>query len=267
LFAAMEIPLVAGRAFRDEEPALAAIISESLARGLWPGAAPSTILGKGVRTDPANPLMTIVGVVGDVRADALDREPPSVLYHPLGQNLRRRMTLVVRTGGDPLVVAGAARAQVGQLDANLPIAAMRTMREILSASVAQRRFQMALVVLFAALALALAVVGIYGVTSYSVARRTREIGLRVALGAERGTLVRSVLVDGLKPVGVGALIGIAAGQWGALWMRSLLFGIGPFDPVALIGVAMVLVATAGLACYLPARGAAALDPMTALRAE
>lgn len=267
LFTAMEIPLVAGRVFDEQEARPVAIVSRSLARRLWPDTPFSAIVGNGVRTDPANPVMTVVGVVGDVRADALDREAPSVLYHPLDQSLRRGMTLVVRTDQDPLALATAVRAQVARLDPNLPIAAIRTMRDIVSASVAERRFQMTLVVLFAGLALALAVVGIYGVTSYSVARRTQEIGLRVALGAGRTDVVRSVLADGLKPVLVGAVLGIAAGQIGAMSIRTVLFEIGTLDPLALLGGTSVLVVTATLACYLPARGAAALDPVTALRSE
>jgi predicted permease len=267
LFAAMEIPLVAGRTFREEEPALVAIISESLARKLWPGASPSTILGRGIRSDPRDPLMTIVGIAGDVHAEALDRDPSSVFYHPLGQKVRRGMTLVVRTASDPLVLAGAVRAQVGHLDANLPIAAMRTMKQIVSESLAGRRFQVALVVMFGMLALALAVVGIYGVTSYAVARRTQEIGLRIALGAGRRDVLRSVLREGLGPVAVGAVAGLAGAQLGTRLIRGVLFGIGPLDPIVLVGVTVVLIVTAAVACYLPARAAAALDPISALRTE
>jgi putative ABC transport system permease protein len=267
LFAAMEIPLLAGRTFAEPEPAPVAVINETLAQGLWPGTPLSSVIGRGVRRDPADPVMTVVGVVGDVRAVALDRAAPPTLYHPLSQDVRNGMTMIVRTTRDPLASAGAVRAAVSDLDPDLPIAAMRTMGDVVSDSLAERRFQMSLVTLLSVLALVLAVVGIYGVTSYSVARRTREIGLRVALGAQQRDVLRSVLVEGLRPVLVGLALGIAGAQVGALWIRTALFGIGPLDPTALIGVAGVLLLTATLACYLPARRASLVEPLTALRTE
>jgi putative ABC transport system permease protein len=267
LFAAMEIPLRAGRTFADQEPAPVAIVSEGLAHSLWPGTALSSIVGRGIRRDPADPVMTVVGVVGDVRADALDREAPATLYHPLGQDVRNGMTIVVRTARDPLAAVSAVRAAVSELDRNLPIAAMRTMGEVISASLAERRFQMWLVSLFSLLALTLAVVGIYGVTSYTVARRTREIGLRVALGARRHDVLRSVMSEGLRPVLIGLAIGAVGAQIAAQSIRTVLFGIGPLDPIALGSVAAVLLLTATLACYLPARRAASLEPLVALRTE
>jgi putative ABC transport system permease protein len=263
----MQIPLRAGRAFTDQEPASVAIISEGLANSLWPGAALSSVVGRGIRRDPADPIMRVVGVVGDVRADALDRDPHVTLYHPLGQDVRNGMTIVVRTTRDPLAAVSAVRAAVSDLDPNLPIAAIRTMSDVVSASLAERRFQMSLVTLLALLALVLAVVGIYGVTSYTVMRRTREIGLRVALGAQQGDVLRSVLVEGLRPVFVGLVLGVVGGQIGAQWIRAALFGIDPLDPAALGGVACVLLLTATLACYLPARRAALVEPLTALRSE
>jgi len=144
---------------------------------------------------------------------------------------------------------------------------MTTMREIVSASVAPRRFQLVLVVLFAALSLALALVGIYGVTSYAVARQTQEIGLRMALGAQKGDVMRSVLAQGLRPVLAGLAVGLIGARLGAALVRSLLFGVGPLDPVALGSVACLLLMAAALACYLPARRAARLDPVIALRCE
>jgi putative ABC transport system permease protein len=267
LFAAMQIPLRAGRTFADQEPAPVAIISEGLANSLWPGAALSSVVGRGIRRDPGDPVMRVVGIVGDVRADALDRDPHVTLYHPLGQDVRNGMTIVVRTKRDPLAAVSAVRAAVSDLDPDLPIAAIRTMRDVVSASLAERRFQMSLVTLLALLALVLAVVGIYGVTSYTVTRRTREIGLRVALGAQQGDVLRSVLVEGLRPVFVGLVLGVVGGQIGAQWIRAALFGIDPLDPAALGGVAGVLLLTATLACYLPARRAALVEPLTALRSE
>ncbi len=141
------------------------------------------------------------------------------------------------------------------------------MGEVVSASLAERRFQMWLVSLFSLLALTLAVVGIYGVTSYTVARRTREIGLRVALGARRHDVLRSVMSEGLRPVLIGLAIGAVGAQIAAQSIRTVLFGIGPLDPIALGSVASVLLLTATLACYLPARRAASLEPLVALRTE
>jgi putative ABC transport system permease protein len=267
LFAAMQIPLRAGRTFAEHEPAPVAVVSEGLARSLWPGAALSSVVGRGIRRDPADPITTVVGVVGDVRGDALDRDPHVTLYHPLGQDVRNGMTLVVRTTRDPLAAVSVVRAAVSELDPDLPIAAIRTMGDVVSESLAERRFQMSLVTLLSLLALVLSVVGIYGVTSFTVARRTREIGLRVALGAQYGDVLRSVLVEGLRPVLVGLAVGVIGGQIGAQWIRAALFGIGPLDPAALGGVAGVLLLTATLACYLPARRAASLEPLTALRTE
>ena len=267
LFTAMQTPLRAGRAFAEQESAPVAIVSEGLARSLWPGAALWSIVGRGVRRDPADPVMTVVGVVGDVRGDALDREAPVTIYFPLGQDVRNGMTLVVRTTRDPLAAVSAVRAAVSALDPNLPIAAIRTMGDVVSASLTDRRFQMSLVTLLALLALALAVVGIYGVTSYTVARRTREIGLRVALGAQRRDVLSTVMADGLRPVLIGLALGVIGAQIAGQSIRAALFGIGLLDPVAFGGVVALLLLTATLACYLPARRAASLDPMVALRAE
>jgi len=151
------------------------------------------------------------------------------------------------------------------MDPDLPIPAMRTMREIVSASVSQRRFQMVLTSLFALVAVLLGAVGVYGVVSYSVACRTRDIGLRIALGAMRGDVMRWVFSNGMPPVLIGLLVGLGGAIAIATALHNLLFGIAPTDPVSLGGVALVLLLTSGLACYLPARRAARLDPMIALR--
>ena len=177
------------------------------------------------------------------------------------------MTLVVRTAGDPGTLAPAVRARLTKLDRNLAIPNMRTMRRIISSTVARRRFQMTLVLLFAALALVLAVVGIYGVTSFAVSRQTQEIGLRMALGAGQDEVVRGVLTQGMRPVLMGLAVGLITACAGGALVRSLLFGVGTLDPVAFGGAIAVLLAAAVAACYLPARRAARLDPVSALRAE
>jgi hypothetical protein len=168
---------------------------------------------------------------------------------------------------DVRLLAPAIRAEIRRMDPNLPIPAMRTMRDILSATVAQRRFQMMLTSLFALVALLLGAVGLYGVVSYSVACRTRDIGLRIALGATRTDVMRWVFSNGMKPVLIGLLAGVCGAVAIARTVRSLLFGITPADPLSLGAVVLVLLLTSGLACYLPARRAAALDPLTALRHE
>ena len=177
------------------------------------------------------------------------------------------MSLVVRTTQEPGALASAVRAEIRKMNPNLPIPAFRTMREILSQTVAERRFQMALTVLFALAALCLGTIGIYGVVSYSVACRTRDIGLRMALGALRSDVMRWIFAIGFRPVLFGLVAGLSVAVVIGRALRGLLYGITPTDPVSLSLVALVLLLAAALACYLPARRASGLDPMIALRHE
>ena len=266
-FAASGTALRAGRLLADDEPDLAAVISEALARRLWPQDPLTTIVGRRIRHDSRAPLMTIVGVVEDARGGGVDREPLPTIYRPHGQWASGPMTLVVKSAQDPAAIAPAVRAAIRSMDPNLPISAIRTMREIVSSTVAERRFQLVLTSLFAVVALILSAVGLYGVVSYAVACRTRDIGLRMALGALRIDVMRWVFAHGMRPVLVGLVAGLAATIAIAWTLRSLLFGITPADPLSIGGVVLVLLLTSGLACYLPARRAAALDPMLALRHE
>jgi putative ABC transport system permease protein len=177
------------------------------------------------------------------------------------------MTVVARTAQEPASLAPTVRREIRKVDQNLPIPAIRTMREIVSSTVAQRRFQTMLTSLFALVALLLGAVGLYGVVSYSVACRTRDIGLRIALGAMKIDVMRWVFSNGMQPVFIGLVVGLVGAVAAARALRSLLFGITPIDPVSLGTVVLLLLLTSGVACYLPARRAAALDPTTALRHE
>jgi putative ABC transport system permease protein len=267
-FAASGNPLRAGRLITDNEPMLTAVISESLASRLWPEQPATTVVGRQFRQgNVKGPLVTVVGVVADARPGGLDREPAPAIYRPYKQWASGPMTMVVRTAQEPSTLAAAIRAEVWKLDPNLPIAAIRTMQEIVSSTVAQRRFQMTLTSLFAAVALLLGAVGVYGVVSYSVACRTREIGLRIALGALRTDVMRWVFAGGLRPVLIGLGSGLVAAIVIARALRGLLFDVAPADPLSLGTVVFVLLLTSGFACYLPARRAAAMDPMIALRHE
>jgi putative ABC transport system permease protein len=267
-FATLDIPLRAGRLLEDQEPAPATVISVGLAHRLWPGESLESIIGRRIKLNhPAAAPVFILGVVGDVRADTLESDPSPAAYRPVSQAPFGDVTLVVRTAQEPESLASAVRDAVWKLDENLPVASMQTMREIVSSSTAQRRFQMTLIVTFAVLSLALAAVGINGVISYSVARQTQEIGLRMALGARQRDVLISVLAHGLRPVVVGLVLGLAAAAVAAASIRTLLFGVVPLDPVSLGGVSLLLFLAASLACYLPARRASCVDPVIALRSE
>ncbi|MGH9163736.1 MAG: ADOP family duplicated permease [Vicinamibacteraceae bacterium] len=266
--ATIGVPLQAGRFFQEQEPQPSAVISAGLARRLWPTEELSSVIGRRIRPGDLNsPLVTVVGIVGDVRSGALDREPMPAIYRPQRRSGWLDMTLVARTSSDPLALGSAIRAELKRLDNDLPISAIRTLDDVVSASVATRRFQTTLLVLFAVLALTLAAVGVYGVTSYAVSRQTREIGVRIALGAERSRVLSTVIIRGLRPVALGLAIGLVAATLAARAIRSFLFGIGATDPTAFAAASGVIVIAAALACYLPARRAAEVDPASALRLE
>jgi predicted permease len=265
-FAASGTSLRAGRLFADVEQSQVAIISQALADRLWPGEPASALIGRPIRqSNVANALVEIIGVAADTHPGSLDRNPVPIVYRPYRQWASGPMTLVVRTEQAPDLLMPAIRSEVKAMDPNLPITDMRTMQAIVSSTVAQRRFQMLMTAAFALVALLLGSVGVYGVVSYNVACRTRDIGLRMALGAERLDVARWIFSTGMRPVIAGLVVGLVAAIATATSLRSLLFGVAPTDPVSLIGVAATLLFTSGLACYLPARRAASLDPIVALR--
>jgi putative ABC transport system permease protein len=267
-FAASGTALRAGRFFTGQEPVLVALISESLARSLWPNESPAAAVGRTIRQgNVTGPPITVAGVVENVRSGGAEREVPPVIYRPHEQWASGPATIVVRTAHEPLVIAPAVRGAIRKMDSNLPIPAIRTMREIVSDAVAQRRFQMLLIAAFGFAALLLGAVGVYGTVAYSVACRTREIGLRIALGAMKSDVMRWVFAIGMQPVAIGLVAGLAGAVAVARVLHSQLFGITPADPLSLGSVVVVLLFTSGLACYFPARRAARLDPMRALRDE
>ena len=266
-FAASGTQLLAGRLFANTEPSLAAIASETLVRLLWPGATPADVIGRRMRQDGnmSRPTLEVIGVVADAKAGGLDVDPTAALYRPYAQWASGPMTLVVRTNQDPAALAPAVKSEIRRLDADLPIAAMRTMREIVGSAVAQRRFQMTLTSLFAIVALLLGVVGVYGVTNYAVASRTKEIGVRLALGADRSDVLQWTFVAGMMPVLAGGAIGLVIAMLSANVLRAMLFGISAFDPVSFTSVIAILIVTGAIACYVPARRASRIDPAQALR--
>ena len=271
-FAASGSSLVVGRFFEPQDRVTTAIISESLARSLWPGQRLSTVPGRRIRqgdvVDQRAPLLTIVGVIRDVRAGAVDRAMLPQLYRPhLPPRSNGTMTVIVRTSLAAEALAPAVRNAIWRMDSNLPIPAIRTMRQMVMSAVAERRFQMLLTSLFAVIALLLGAVGVFGVVSYTVACRTRDIGLRLALGATRQDIMRWVVSTGMRPVVIGLVIGMGSAIATATALRGVLFGVAPTNPVALGGVAGLLLATAAVACYIPALRASRLDPVVALRSE
>ena len=265
-FQAMGIPLLRGREFSVSDNANSTpvvIINQKLAETLWPGQDP---LGKHFNLLD-NKQSEVVGVVGNVLHNGLGESVSLESYHPFPQNPWSYIGLAVRTHGDPGAVYGAVRSLVAQIDPELPVHGMRPMEQVMAETMASRRLTLWLVGAFAALALVLASVGIYGVMSYAVTERLHEIGVRVALGAQRRDVLRLVVGHGMRLAAIGLLLGSIIAFFAARAMTTLLFGIRPSDPLTYIGIAMVLGLAALAACYIPARRATAVDPMVALRYE
>jgi putative ABC transport system permease protein len=269
--ATLGIPLLRGRTFTDqdnEKAPLAGMINAMVAHRFFPNEDP---IGKRFMfghpsSDPPK-WYTIVGVVSDTRLYGLANPARLEVYLPFRQNPRNSMALVVKSGANPASLTSAVREVVQSIDKDQPVFAISTMEELVRNSVATRRMTLVLLGLFSGLALILGAIGIYGVISYSVAQRTHEIGIRMALGAPRGDVFRLVVGEGLKLAGVGIAIGIAAAFGLARLMSSLLYGISATDFETFMGVAVLLALVALLACYVPARRAMRVDPTVALRYE
>jgi putative ABC transport system permease protein len=262
-FRTMEIPLLSGRTFNDQDgtaPPVVAVVSQETAQKVW---GPEDPIGRMLHAGTRD--MTVIGVVGGVRNNALGVDPSPTLYYPAALRVLGLMDVVVRTDGEPTATLSAVRQQIRELDAEMPMSNIRTMDQWISNGAAQPRLNTILLETFALIALLIAAIGIYGVVSYSVTQRTREIGVRIALGAQRGHVLRLVVGEGM----IVASAGIGAGLLGALAasrvMTSILFGIEARDAATFATITGALVIIAAAACFIPALRATRVDPVIALR--
>ena len=273
-FETLGVPLIRGRLLDERDDAThprAMLINQTMARTYWPGQDP---IGRRIqqirRGQPANapppPVITVVGVVGDMRTDGVDKPVPPQMYGSLWQvsSLSLAVTMKTRPGLD---AGDVLRREVRALDADLPVYGVRAFDDLLAAHNATRRFVMVLVGAFGAAALLLAALGIYGVIAYAVSQQRRELGIRMALGARPSAVVRLVLFDGLRLTLIGVALGVAGAFATTRLLAGLLVGVGPSDPVAFVGIVLMLAVVALAACWVPARRAAMVDPLTALRSE
>jgi putative ABC transport system permease protein len=267
-FEALQIPLVAGRLFDDHDTRTGqrvVIVDAFMAQQLWPN---ESALGKRIRTGLAastSPWLTVVGVVGRVRQYSLDADSRMAMYFPHSQYPARAMNVVLRSDRDSTSLVGAVREQVHVVDPDLAIYRLRTMEERVSESLARRRFAMLLLTTFAALAFGLAVVGVYGVMAYLVSQGTRELGIRLALGATPRAILALIISRGMAVSAAGLLAGVIGALVLTRFMRSLLFQVEPSDPLTFVSIPVVLGLAALAATYLPARRAAQIDPLLTIR--
>ena len=281
-FDVLRIPVVRGRAFTDRDDAAGArvaIINEAFARKFWPKGEPlgeRLILGKGYGPEFEEPERQIVGIVGDVHNFGLGADPPAVVYVPFAQitdgltamaSRASRLVWMVRTQSNPAQLSAAIQNQLQQASGGLPSASIRTMDEVVSQSTATEDFNALLMSIFGCTALLLAAIGIYGLMAYSVAQRTQEIGIRLALGAEISNVRNMVIVQGMRLAAIGIAIGIASSFGLSRLLANFLFGVKPWDPLAFTLVPAILAAVALIAVWIPARRATHIDPITALRCE
>jgi putative ABC transport system permease protein len=274
-FRALQIPLLQGRAFDQRDTANApavAVVSESLARKYWPGESP---VGKRLKPNFSGSVWcTVVGVAGDVRHWGADVDIEPTAYYPytqipdtIRQLLEADMGIAIRSSLGQSDLLRSIRSGVADVDKNLPVYEVKTMDAMVADSSSLRRFDVSLLATFSVLALSLAVIGVYAVMSYSVSQRTKEIGIRIALGAGSRDVLRLILDQAARLALAGVLIGVAGAFFLRRILASFLYGLSANDPVILLSVPLVMVFVVLLACYLPARRAAKIDPLVALRYE
>ena len=275
-FRTMEILIKRGRDVTDDDRAGAppvVLINEAMARRFWPG---QDAIGRRMKWGPPQsprPWLTVVGIVPDVRHAGLDAEPVPETYMPYSQLPEeaalffRTMSLTIRTVDEPLAMAGAVRAAIRAVAAEVPVTGVASMDDLRASSVSPRRFTLLLLGSFAALALALSAVGIYGVVMYGVTQRTREIGVRVALGAQADQVLGLILREGMRLAVIGLAIGVAGAVALTRVLRTQLYEVSPTDPTTFAGIVIILATVAAIASWLPARRASRVDPMVALRNE
>jgi predicted permease len=272
-FRAMGISLMRGQFLNDEEaklPPASVIVNQTLARKVWPGTDP---IGKRIRLQPSDPWLSVIGVVADIKNHGSNVATKPEIYFLLTDRPvqlwvdLRSMTLVVRTSSEPGYIVSAIRGQLKELDPELPIYKVSTLKELVSSSISQTRFPALTLSLFACAALLLAAIGVYGVLAYTVARSRHEIGVRMALGAQQGQILRFFLGQGVRWAALGGCAGIVVTLIMVRFMRSMLFQISPYDPKNFLVVVAVLSAVVLIACFIPALRATKVDPMVALRNE
>ena len=272
-FETMEIALRGGRTFDERDGVGAArvlIVNETMARRLWPG---ENAVGKFVKQgwpetpESEAPWREVVGIVDDVKLEGVDQETPMQAFLPLPQNPARSVAIVARTSSDPESLARPVEAAVQELEKELPVTRVLPMTRLMQDAVARQRLSTVLLAVFALVAIVLAAVGLYGVVAHNVTERTREIGVRMALGAKRSEVLKLFVMHGLATAAVGTVCGLAGAYLLSRWLETLLFGVKATDPLTFGAVAIVLLMVAVTACYIPARRATRIDPLIALRSE
>jgi predicted permease len=269
-FAVLGTPLRRGRLIEESDQRdkpLVVLIDQTTAQRFWPNESP---LGKRLKLGPPQsrqPWAAIVGVVGDIRHDGVDVDGVPHLYFPIYQRSGRVLGLMLRSPADPHSLSDPVRRAIQAVDPNLPVFGERTLEEMVAASLAQRRFSAQLMAAFAVLAMLLGAVGIYGVLACSIGQRTREIGIRMALGARRSDVIRLILWQGMRLIVAGIAIGAACALGFSRLLSGLVYGVSVTDPLVFASVTVVLAASAFLASYLPAHRATRIDPLHALRCD